>query len=298
VDLNDVALFVNIVRAGSFAEAGRRLGMPPSTASRRLQALEATLGARLMQRTTRRLVLTDAGRNFYEESADRIDALLLAASQAGHGRTEVAGRVRIAVPADFFTWFPAKEMARFILAHPRVRLEFELDDAKVDLLKNGIDVAMRPADRDPALIARRIGNSPTVLVASPAYLEQRGNPKTPSELTTHDCISLPARGGPSAKWHLIGPDGSGTAVEVDGPFQANTALAQLSGALAGLGIAMLPAVLCAEHIRGKRLQTVLPGFGSGNVGLHFVYLSRRQLPCAVSAFLDFAVATIKDLALL
>lgn len=269
--------------------------MPPSTASRRVQALEAALGARLMQRTTRRLVLTDAGRSFYAESADRIDALLLAASQAGDAGNEVAGRVRIAVPADFFTWFPAQELARFALAHPRVRLEFELDDARVDLLGDGIDVAMRSADRDPAVIARRIGSSRTVLVASPAYLARRGTPATPGELASHDCISQPARGGPRVKWHLIGPDGGDSTVDVDGPFQANTGSAQLSGALAGLGIALLPAALCAAHLGAGRLQAVLPGVGSGTVGVHFVYLSRRQLPRAVSAFLDFATAAIKKL---
>ena len=298
VDLNDIALFVNVVRAGSFAEAGRRLGMPPSTASRRIQGLEAALGARLMQRTTRRLVLTDAGRGFYAESADRIDALQQAASQAGNGGDEVAGRVRIAAPADFFTWFPAQELTRFVAAHPQVKLEFELDDARVDLLGEGIDVAMRSADRDPSLIARRIGASHTVLVASPAYLARRGMPGAPVELASHDCISLPSRDGPRAKWQLLGPDGYGTAVEVDGPFKANTASAQLSGALAGLGIALLPVTLCTTHIGAGRLEVVLPGFGAGAFGVHFVYHSRRQLPRAVSAFLNFATASIHDLALL
>jgi LysR family transcriptional regulator AphB len=179
-----------------------------------------------------------------------------------------------------------------------VRLEFELDDARVDLLGEGIDLAMRSADRDPALFARRIGTSHTVLVASPAYLARKGRPETPEALSSHDCISQPARGGPRPTWQLLGPDGGGAAVEVDGPFQANTAAAQLSGALAGLGIALLPAALCAAYLGAGRLQVVLPGYGSGAVGVHFVYLSRRQLPRAVSAFLDFAAATIKDLKLL
>lgn len=298
MDLNDIALFVNVVRAGSFAEAGRRLGIPPSTASRRIQALEAILGARLMQRTTRRLVLTDAGRNLFAESADQIDALIRAAGQAGEGGNEVAGRVRIAVPADFFTWFPAQELARFAAEFPRIRLEFELDDARVDLLGQGIDLALRSADQDPMLIARKIGTSHTILVASPRYLARRGTPAAPGDLGSHDCISSPSRGGPRTKWQLLGPQGGPTLVEVDGPFQANTAAAQLSGALAGLGIALLPAPLTSAHIAAGRLQEVLPGYGSGAVGVHFVYLSRRQLPRAVSAFLDFATTTIKKLNLL
>ncbi|WP_186201623.1 LysR family transcriptional regulator [Burkholderia gladioli] len=124
MDLNDIALFIQVVRAGSFAEAGRRLGMPPSTASRRVQSLEATLGTRLMQRTTRRLVLTDAGRKFFAESADQIDALMQAAGQVAEHASDIAGRVRVAVPVDFFEWFPAAALARFAAAHPRVRFEW------------------------------------------------------------------------------------------------------------------------------------------------------------------------------
>lgn len=298
MDLNDIALFVNVVRAGSFAEAGRRLGMPPSTASRRVQALEEALGARLMQRTTRRLTLTDAGRNFFAESADQIDALLQAAGQASEGGAEVAGRVRIAAPADFFTWFPIEALTRFAADYPRVRLEFELDDARVDLLGQGIDVALRSGDRDPSLVARKLGTSHGILVASPAYLDRRGVPGVPADLGSHDCIGAPNRGGPRARWQLIGPDGTASAVDVDGPFQANTAAAQLSGAIAGLGIALLPAALAASHLGAGRLRTVLPGHGTGSIGVHFVYHSRRQLPRAVSAFLDFATATIKDLKLI
>jgi len=294
MDLNDIALFVNVVRAGSFAEAGRRLGIPPSTASRRVQALEEVLGVRLMQRTTRRLSLTDAGRNLFAQSADQIDALFNAVGQASEGGAEVAGRVRVAAPADFFTWFPATELMRFSAMYPRVRLEFELDDAKVDLLGQGIDVALRSADNDPSFIARKIGTSRGVLVASPGYLAERGLPVVPEDLSKHDCISAPRRGGPRRKWQLFGPGDAEVTVEVDGPFQANTAAAQLSGALAGLGIALLPAALAASQVEARNLREVLPEYSSGSIGVHFVYLSRRQLPRAVSAFLDFATATVKN----
>lgn len=298
MDLNDVALFVQVVRAGSFAEAGRRLGMPPSTASRRIQALEATLGARLMQRTTRRLVLTDAGRNVFAQSADQIDALMRIAGQVASDAQEVAGRVRVAAPADFFNWFPADAVARFAEAYPRVRLEFELNDARVDLLGEGIDVALRGADRDASLIARKLGTSHATLVASPNYLATRGEPAHPRDLAAHDCISTPARGGPKAVWRLGGPKRSAAPVEVDGPFQASTASAQLAGALAGLGIALLPAGLTAPHVAAGRLKEVLPDFATAAIGVHFVYHSRRQLPRAVSAFIDFAATTIKDLGLM
>lgn len=298
VDLNDVALFVQVVRAGSFAEAGRRLGMPPSTASRRVQLLEAALGTRLMQRTTRRLVLTDAGTNFYAESADQIDALLRVAGQVTNDSAEIAGRVRVAAPVDFFNWFPAQAVAQFIAEHPRVRLEFELNDARVDLLGEGIDVAMRGGDRDPSLFARKLGTSYQTMVASPGYLAVHGVPAEPGDLTAHQCITSPNHGGPRTTWRLGGVDIQAATIEVDGPFQANTSSAQLEAALAGLGIALLPVALSAAHIDAGRLKEVLPDYTSGAIGVHLVYHSRRQLPRAVSAFIEFAANTIKDMGLM
>ncbi|MEK6290572.1 MULTISPECIES: LysR family transcriptional regulator [Burkholderia] len=297
MDLNDIALFIQVVRAGSFAEAGRRLGMPPSTASRRVQSLEATLGTRLMQRTTRRLVLTDAGRKFFAESADQIDALMQAAGQVAEHASDIAGRVRVAVPVDFFEWFPAAALARFAAAHPRVRFEFELNDARVDLLGEGIDVAMRGGDRDPSLFARKIGTSSAALVASPDYIARRGQPADLRELASHDCITAPARGGPRAVWRLEKGGKPATAVEVDGPFQASTTSAQLVGAMAGMGIVLLPLGLTASHVAAGRLVRVLPDFSSGATGVHLVYHSRRQLPRAVSAFVEFAASTIAELGL-
>ena len=295
MDLNDVALFVQVVRAGSFAEAGRRLGMPPSTVSRRVQLLEAALGTRLMQRTTRRLVLTDAGNNFYAESADQIDALLRVAGEVSNDSTQIAGRVRVAAPVDFFSWFPAQAIAQFIAEHPRVNLEFELNDARVDLLGEGIDVALRGGDRDPSLFARKLGTGCQTLVASPGNLAAHGVPPQPGDLSSHHCVTSPSHGGSRTTWRLGGVHNQATTVEVAGPFQVNTSSAQLEGALAGLGIALLPAALSATHVEAGRLKEVLPDYTSGAIGVHFVYHSRRQLPRAVSAFIDFAANTIKEL---
>lgn len=298
MDLNDISLFVNVVRAGSFAEAGRRLGMPPSTASRRIQSLENSLGVRLMQRTTRRLILTEAGRNFFAESSDQIDALMRVAGEVSDGSNEVAGRVRVAVPVDFFNWFPASEVARFCKDNPKIRIEFELDDARIDLLGQGIDVALRAGDRDLSLVARQVGTSHAKLVASPRYLSARGTPTTPDDLSRHDCITSPSRGGPRTIWRLIGTKGAVHSQEVDGPFQANTSSAQLAGAVAGLGIALLPVALSSHYLATGQLQEVLPEYGSGTINVHLVYLSRRQLPRAVSAFIQFATETIRKLDLM
>jgi DNA-binding transcriptional LysR family regulator len=297
MDLNDIALFVQVVRAGSFAEAGRRLGIPPSTASRRLQSLEEALGARLLHRSTRRLALTDAGRSFFAECATQVDALEQAAGQVTEAATAPAGRVRVGAPADFFNWFPAERVARFLAEYPRVRLEFELDDARADLLGQGIDVALRAgADLEPTLIAHQLGWSHAAMVASPAYLDARGTPTDPRDLSGHDCISRTTRGGARATWRLIGPRRAVT-VEVDGPFQANAASAQLAAAVAGMGIALLPSAMSAAHVAAGRLRVVMPQHSLEPIGVYLVYLSRRQLPRAVSAFIEFAMASVRELGL-
>lgn len=143
LDLNDIAMFVQVVRGGSFAEAARRLGMPPNTVSRRIQQLEANLGTRLLQRSTRKLTLTSAGQDFHERCAGAVDGLLEAGQELMTGSGEPSGLVRVAAPADFFDFFEMEWVTEFLAAHPRVRLDFVLSDAKADLIAEQIDVAFR-----------------------------------------------------------------------------------------------------------------------------------------------------------
>lgn len=143
IDLNDIALYVQVVRSGSFAEAARRLGTAPNSVSRRVQQLEAQLDTRLMQRSTRKLTLTDAGQAFYERCGDAVDGLTDAGQSLVAGGEEVAGLVRVAAPADFLDFFRVEWVADFLAAHPRVRLEFLLSDARADLIAERIDVAFR-----------------------------------------------------------------------------------------------------------------------------------------------------------
>src|SRR5213593_2642956 len=196
LDLNDVALFVQVVRAGSFAAAARRLGMPANSASRRIQQLEQQLGLRLMKRSTRKLTLTDAGATFYARCADQVEALAEAAQELSEGSEVPSGRVRVAAPADFFNVFRMELIAEFLAAHPKVRLEFVLSDARADLIEEGIDIAIRSGEvREPTLVARRIGSGRVTLVASPAYLAARGMPGSVQELASHDCVTLPQSAG-------------------------------------------------------------------------------------------------------
>jgi DNA-binding transcriptional LysR family regulator len=293
LDLNDVALFVQVVRAGSFAAAARRLGMPANSASRRVQQLEQELGLRLLRRSTRKLTLTDAGATFYARCADQIEALTEAAQALSEGSQVPSGKVRVAAPADFFNIFRMELIAEFLVAHPKVRLEFVLSDERADLIEQGIDVAIRAGKvLEPTLVARRIGAGRVTLVASPAYLAARGMPDSVEALANHDCVTLPSASGRTV-WRLDGPDGASEA-QVGGKLAANTAQAQLEAVLAGLGIGLLPAVITSPHVRTGRLTEVLPGHSVEGIESHLVYLSRRQLPRAVSAFIEFMVEKMVD----
>jgi DNA-binding transcriptional LysR family regulator len=294
VDFNNMALFVSVVTAGSFAEAARRLGLPANTASRRVQELERDLGVRLMQRSTRRLTLTDAGQRLFSQCAAQIEALTQCANEISEGNAVPSGKVRVAVPADFFHNVPVDMMSEFLAANPMVRLEFILSDARADLLGESIDVAFRIGKTiEPNLVARQIGWTRAGLVASPAYIEARGTPESPADLSNHDCIAAPTNPTGYTTWHL---DGAGSEVEVmvRGRFHANSTQAQLDAALGGLGVALLPNAMTEADVRSGRLKEVLPEYGLRGVGVYLVYLNRRHLPRAVSAFIEFTTARLLE----
>ncbi len=291
VDLNDVALFVQVVKAGSFAEAARRAGMPSNTASRRIQQLEEQLGLRLLHRSTRRLTLTDAGEGFYARCVNEVEALSSAAVELSEGSQMPSGKVRVAAAADFFNWFRMDWVTEFLDANPKVRLEFVLNDARADLVAEGIDVALRAGKvTEPSLVARRIGSNRAFMVASPAYLAARGAPQSLDELTAHECLAVPPATGRTI-WRLEGPEGPAE-VQVSGRFYANAAHVLLKASLAGLGIVLLPEMMTASHLRSGQLVEVMPEYAVKGLDIYLVYLSRRQLPRAVSAFVEFAKAKI------
>lgn len=292
IDLNDIALFVQVVRAGSFAEASRRFGIPANTASRRMRQLEEQLGLRLLHRSTRKLTLTDAGQAFYARCADQVEALSAAAAELGEGSHSPSGKVRVAAPADIFNWFQLDWIAEFLATFPKVRLEFVLSDERADLVAESIDVAMRAGKvREPTLVARRLGRSGQSLVASPAYLAARGTPLSVAELSTHDCVAMPGTGGRTL-WRLDGPDGQVLA-QVTGRFHANSANVLVKAAVAGLGIGLLPDIMIAPLLRSGELRRVLPEFGVDGIEVNLVYLSQRQLPQAVRAFIDFVITQMR-----
>lgn len=286
VDLNQVALFVQVVEAGSFAEAARRLNMPANTLGRQVQQLESHLGIRLMQRSTRSLRLTEAGTAFHERSASQVEQLLAVAAQIGQSSNAPNGTVRVATTADFLEFFSAAWIAEFLRSYPDVRLDLVMSDARVDVIGQGIDVAFRGGEmNDSSLIARKLGSLPVGLVASPRYLSEWGTPRSLADLSEHDCIKS-SKPGSRTTWRLVGPDGPAE-VAVVGRLSAGTAQAQLRAAVAGLGIGMLPTLISCHHLRAGSLVEVLPEYGQTGVGIYAVYPSRKLLAPAVSVFIDF-----------
>ena len=290
LDLNDVAIFVQVVRCGSFAEASRRLGVPPNTLSRRVQQLEAQLGTRLMQRSTRHLTLTSAGQVFLERCSGAVEGLMDAGEELLAVNQEPSGLVRVAAPADFFDFFAMEWLTVFLAAHPKVRVDFVLSDGRADLIADRIDVALRGGIlEDSSLFARKVldaGNDG--LVASPAYVARQGVPDTLQDLADHDCLVFSHPSG-KATWRVTGPDGAQAEVQVAGRFSGNTAQALRKAALAGLGIALLPSTLTQRDLRAGLLVPVLPQYHRQGHGVHMVYPSRRYLPLAVSAFMDLVI---------
>jgi DNA-binding transcriptional LysR family regulator len=292
LDLNQVFLFCEVVKAGSFAQAAQRLRLPANSVSRKIQQLETDLGSRLIHRSTRKLTLTTAGQAFFERCASPVSELAQAGQESMEGSKLPGGLVRAAAPTDFFDVFKLEWIAEFLARHPKVRLEFVLDDAKTDLIAASIDVAFRAAH---LVEARHIGHKLTSthfgLVASPIYVSARGTPSNPQTLSNHDCIPQSSLSGP-VTWHLQGPDGP-TSIEVSGRFRASAARVVLRAALAGLGIALLPDLVTTSEIEAGRLVRVLPKYRREGADLYAVYVSRRQIPLAVSAFAEFAGKKIR-----
>jgi DNA-binding transcriptional LysR family regulator len=293
LDLNHTLLFVEVVRAGSFAQAGQRLGMPANSVSRKIGQLEAQLGSRLIHRSTRKLSLTAAGREFFARCEASVATLVLAGKEWSDGETASGSVIRVAAPTDFFDVFRLEWIAAFLAAHPRLRMEFLLDDAKADLIAASIDVAFRAKHLVEAWhVGHKLIDTQFALVASPSYVSSRGSPATPQALAAHDCLVQSSRPGPVI-WQLQGPQGP-HGIEVSGRFRANASRVVLQAALAGLGIALLPDSVTAPDIAAGHLVRVLPRYRRDGADLYAVYVSRHQIPQAVTDFVTFTAEKVRS----
>lgn len=292
--LSDIAVFVQVVDSGSFTAAAERLELSKSVVSKYVTRLEDRLGARLLNRTTRRLNLTEVGRVFYERSRRGLQEIDEAETQVSRLQGTPRGTLRLNAPMSFGILHIAPALQDFVSRYPDVSVDMNLDDRKVDVIEEGFDLAVRISDLpDSSLIARRLGPCNYVICAAPKYLDQHGTPRIPEDLHKHNCIIYQYR--PSAyDWHFLTPDGKHISVSVSGSVRMNNGLAIREALLHGVGIARTPTFVVHSDIQAGRIQPILSDYSTLEVSIYLVYPQRQHLSPKVRAFVDFMAERIKD----
>ncbi|EJM56624.1 transcriptional regulator [Pseudomonas sp. GM49] len=280
--LNDMALFVEVVKAHSFRRAAEAMEMPNSTLSRRISGLEKAIGLRLLNRTTRKIELTEAGQLYFDRCKRIVDEARLAHEQLGEMLAHPSGLLRASLPVDFANIYLAPLIAEFARRYPGISFEFDLTPRQVDLVSEPVDVVIRmgePADSN--LIARRLATLSRRLYASPRYLELNGEPNHPAELVNHECLRLRKAG----KWQLSHA-GEVVEIEVGGRFQLNSVGMLRRLATLDLGIAVLPEGIAADDLRNGLLQPVLPQWHANPIPV-YALTETRLLPAKTQRFIEF-----------
>ncbi|MEN9540686.1 MAG: hypothetical protein RLZZ631_1702 [Cyanobacteriota bacterium] len=288
LDLNAALVLVRVVQAGSFRAAGEALGMPKTTVSRKVSELEAQLGVQLLQRTTRKLSLTDAGMAFVDEAEAAIARLEAAQEAVTELQREPRGRVRVSTAVTIGELFLAPILAEFLEAFPAVEVQLQLTDRPVDLVAERFDVAIRAGHLpDSSLIARRIGCSTYRVVASPAYLARHGTPQRPADLSSHACLRFTRSGMEVRDRWPFGAGARSSEVPVSGRLVSDDFVVLRTAAEQGLGIARLPGLLVHEAIQSGRLVALLDDQAPPPNPLHLLHPGGGRLPARTRAFIDF-----------
>jgi DNA-binding transcriptional LysR family regulator len=284
--LGPMRTFVRVVEAGSFTGVAAEQSTTQPTISRQVAALEEHLGARLLTRTTRALTLTDDGRAFYEHALRALEAVGEAENAVGRRQAKPTGTLRLAVPVVLGRRHIVPRLARFLVRYPEVAIDLAMSDGFVDLVEQGVDLAIRVGEiTDLSLVARKIGMVRRLTVAAPAYLKAKRMPRTPEELKRHDCIVY-TRLATGNRWHFESVDGP-LSVTVSGRFRVDNSEAVREGVLAGLGIAVIPAFAFSDEITRGAVKVLLKAYEPKLLPLNAVYPSRRYVPLRVRAMIDF-----------
>ena len=289
-DLNDMLYFAEVVEHAGFAAAGRHLGLPKSKLSRRVAGLEARLGVRLLQRTTRKLSLTQAGELYHRHCVAMRDAADAASEAMQQASTEPRGVVKVACPVTLAQSNLGPILSRFLAQYPQVHLDVQVTNRVVDLIEEGFDVALRvrgSLDDSGSLVVKNLGLTRALLVASPAQLARQGQAVTPADLARLDSVNMSCAGDGQVTWHLAGPDGKIFTLEHRPRLVADDLLTLKFAILGGIGMCVLPDYMCREELRSGQLALVLPGWGPRPGIVHAVFPSRRGMVPAVRRFLDF-----------
>lgn len=290
-DLSSLRLFMRVARTGSFSRAGRERGLSQPSVSRIIAGLEARLGAALFTRSTRALALTDAGADYLAQISPLVEAMD-AAGQALRGDGALRGRLRIALPTSFGCREVVPLLPAFAVAHPDLRIDLMMSDARIDLVSQGIDVALRlGALDDSAALARRLLTVPRILLASPAYLATHGHPAAPADLVGHSLIVGPAS---SPTGWAFSRDGQAVSVRAEGRIACTSNDGAVAAATAGLGIAMTSLVGARRELAAAELVRVMPDWRAGDIPLHALFPGGRAASPAARAFVDFLGPALAD----
>jgi len=282
--IQDMEIFARVVTAGSMTAASRELGISPAVVSKRIRRMEERLGSRLLQRTTRRLAMTETGQGYYE----RVVAILASVEEAENfiARRNAApkGRLKVTAPTSFGRMHIAPYIGDFLAANPELQLNLDLSDHFVDVVGEGFDVAIRIGElENSTLVARRLAPNHRVICAAPGYLERHGAPASLAEIARHNCLAAVNQD----LWRLEGPEGP-INVRVSGNVHTNSSEVVREAVLAGLGIALRSTWDVGPELKAGRLDVILPQYrSSSRVALFAVYPSRRFLPVKVRVFIDY-----------
>jgi len=285
--LQAMTVFAKVVEQGSFARAAERLSISTSACSRQVAELEAHLGSRLLNRTTRRLSLTESGQGFYERCVQLLADLEDAELAAGEGVAKPRGTIRLTTAINFGVRHVSPAIGAFLAKYPEVKFDVSLSDRIVDLVEEGYDLAIRIGSAGgETVVARKLGEARMVACASPAYLKAHGAPGTPEDLARHRCLTyeyMPVRN----VWPFRGKDGREHAVRVSGPLHSNNGDLLAAAAVAGVGIAYEPEFILGPDLKAGRLVPVLTSYTAPLGPIYAVYPSRRYLTAKMRAFVDF-----------
>ncbi|MCA0440138.1 MAG: LysR family transcriptional regulator [Proteobacteria bacterium] len=294
-DLNDMLYFAEVAERGGFAAAGRALGIPKSRLSRRVAELEAALGVRLLQRTTRTLSLTEVGEAYLRHCQAMRESAQAAADAVAQVQSEPRGTVRVTCPVTLAQTVLARLMPVFLERHPQVRLEMQVTNRVVNVVEEGVDVALRvraTLDNSGSMIVKRLDEGRQLLVASPAQLARQGTPATLQDLGAMDTLAMSATDGRTSL-RLTGPGGREETVQLAPRYVADDLLTLKYAALAGTGLCWLPDYMCQHELQQGRLVQLLPEWSQPPGIVHAVFASRRGLSPAVRGFLDFLGETAR-----
>jgi DNA-binding transcriptional LysR family regulator len=295
-DLNDMVYFAEVAERGGFAAAGRALGLPKSRLSRRVADLEAQLGVRLLQRTTRKLSLTEAGELYLRHCVAMRDEALAAGEAVSQMQSEPRGTLRISCPVTLAQGTLGYLVPQYLAQYPHVKLDLRVTNRPVDLVEEGIDIALRvrpTLDDSGSLVVKQLGASCSYLLASPELLRRQGAPATPEDLKKLDTVAMSAADGRST-WELIGPQGQEYVLQHQPRYVADDLQTLKLAMLAGTGMSFLPGMLSQAEQQAKLLVQVLPGWTLRPGMLHAVFPSRRGQVPAVRSFLDFLGEHLKS----